>query len=228
MANHEITDHSLVVNFAAILTKPIKQSHLYNVLCQVLGKQFIHVKPSHSNTMQINSQLSQEYPLQILLAEDNIVNQKVAMLLLAQMGYQADVAHNGIQVIEALRRQPYDLILMDVQMPEMDGLTATRCICQEWQKETRPIIIAMTASAMQGDREACFAAGMDDYISKPIKTEALIQALTNTATYKKLGKPIPITELESLQVKLNNQARPRLALRCSSAAKFPQYGWSKC
>jgi CheY-like chemotaxis protein len=84
---------------------------------------------------------------------------------------------NGLQVIEALRRQPYDVVLMDMQMPEMDGLTATRCIHQEWQKEERPRIIAMTANAMQGDREECLEAGMDDYISKPIRIEALVQAL---------------------------------------------------
>ncbi|MGC1393131.1 MAG: response regulator [Coleofasciculaceae cyanobacterium] len=184
----EITDSTPIVNFAAFLTKPIKQSHLYNILSQIFGKQFVHVKSSGNNTMQINAQLSQEHPLKILLAEDNIVNQKVALLLLAQMGYQADVALNGIQVLEALHRQSYDVILMDMQMPEMDGLTATRSICQQWQKEVRPRIIAMTANAMEGDREACLAAGMDDYISKPIRTETLVQALINSPKSLKIGQ----------------------------------------
>jgi CheY-like chemotaxis protein len=130
--------------------------------------------------VKINSNLNQEHPLQILLAEDNIVNQKVALSLLNQIGYQADVAVNGIQVLESLRRQHYDVILMDMQMPEMDGLTTTRCICQEWELALRPRIIAMTANAMQSDREACLAAGMDDYISKPISIEVLVQALINT------------------------------------------------
>ena len=173
----ETNTNSPFVYFSAFLTKPIKQSHLYNVLSNIVGENLIHIKPSRNTPKPINSQLSQDYPLRILLAEDNIVNQKVALLLLGQMGYQADVVMNGLQVIEALRRQPYDVVLMDMQMPEMDGLTATRSIHQEWQKEERPRIIAMTANAMQGDREECIEAGMDDYISKPIRIEALVQAL---------------------------------------------------
>jgi signal transduction histidine kinase/CheY-like chemotaxis protein/HPt (histidine-containing phosphotransfer) domain-containing protein len=204
----ETTASTPVVNFAAFLTKPIKQSHLYNVLSHILGRQFVHVNPSRNNTVQINFQLSQEYPLQILLAEDNIVNQKVALLLLHQMGYEADVANNGIEVLAALRSQAYDVILMDMQMPEMDGLTATRCICQEWQKAVRPRIIAMTANAMQGDREDCLAAGMDDYISKPIKIETLVQALTNTPKYQELyRKKDRLINLKNLQVNsLNNNS----------------------
>jgi CheY-like chemotaxis protein len=94
------------------------------------------------------------------------------------MGYRADVAGNGLEVLEALRRQPYHVVLMDVQMPEMDGLAATRCICQEWPLSQRPRIIAMTANAMLGDRELCLEAGMDDYISKPIRVEELVSALS--------------------------------------------------
>lgn len=201
----ETTDSTPTVNFAAFLTKPIKQSYLYNIFCQIFGKQFIYVKSSGNNARQINPHLSQEYPLQILLAEDNIVNQKVALLLLAQMGYKADVALNGIQVLEALHRQSYDVILMDMQMPEMDGLTATRCICQEWQKEVRPRIIAMTANAMEGDREACLAAGMDDYISKPIRTEVLVQALTNTPKLSTIDRQQEsLVKLENLPTNLVN------------------------
>jgi PAS domain S-box-containing protein len=150
-------------------------------------------------------QLAQQIPLRILLAEDNLVNQQVALLTLKQLGYQADVVSNGREVLQALRRQAYDVVLMDVEMPQMDGLTATRLICQEWStdaglekkslivetetltsnpksqipnpKSQRPRIIAMTAYAMAGDRQKCLEAGMDDYLSKPIQVQELIRAL---------------------------------------------------
>jgi CheY-like chemotaxis protein len=113
----------------------------------------------------------------VLLAEDNVVNQKVALHLLQRMGYRADVAGNGLEVLEILRRQTYDLVLMDMQMPEMDGLAATQQICQAWSATERPHIVAMTANAMQGDREVCLRAGMDDYISKPIRVGELVRVL---------------------------------------------------
>ncbi len=116
--------------------------------------------------------LAARHPLRILLAEDNLVNQKLALRLLSQMGYRADVAANGIEAIESLERQRYDLVLMDVQMPELDGLEATRRIVQRW-----PDGIAMTANAMAGDREACLAAGMDDYLTKPIRPDELTRSL---------------------------------------------------
>ena len=116
--------------------------------------------------------------IRILLAEDNVVNQKVATHLLDRIGYRADIAANGLEVLEALKRQSYDVVLMDVQMPEMDGLEATRRICQEWPANKKPRIIAMTANAMQGDREKCLEAGMDDYITKPVRREELALALS--------------------------------------------------
>lgn len=117
--------------------------------------------------------------LRILLAEDNRVNQQVILLTLEQLGYQADVAGNGLEVLASLRRQFYDVVLMDIQMPEMDGLTATRQICQEWPLEApRPRIIAITAYAFQEHREQCLAAGMDDYISKPVQITKLVQVLS--------------------------------------------------
>jgi CheY-like chemotaxis protein len=105
------------------------------------------------------------------------------MRLLSQMGYRADLASNGIEAIECVERQRYDLVLMDVQMPEMDGLEATRRIVERWPEAARrPRIVAMTANAMQGDREQCLAAGMDDYVTKPIRVEALIEALMGATT----------------------------------------------
>ena len=127
------------------------------------------------------------HPLRILLAEDNAVNQKLALRLLSQMGYRADVAANGIEAIQAVERQPYDVVLMDVQMPEMDGLEATRQIRARSQARgagtagSRPRIIAMTANAMQGDRELCLEAGMDDYLAKPIRVAELVAALSRSA-----------------------------------------------
>jgi CheY-like chemotaxis protein len=122
------------------------------------------------------------HPLRILLAEDNVVNQKLAMRLLQQMGYRADLASNGIEAVESVQRQTYDVVLMDVQMPEMDGLEASRRINAQWAKDKRPRIVAMTANAMQSDRDMCRAAGMDDYVAKPIRVEQLVEALMRVPT----------------------------------------------
>lgn len=163
--------------FTAVLNKPIKQSQLHDVLTSILTQNPIKVKRSSPTSPQLNPRLAEQLPLRILLAEDNVINQKIALLILQRMGYRADVAGNGLEILEALRRQPYDVVLMDVQMPEMDGLTATRCICQEWSPSQRPWIVAITANAMQGDRETCLEVGMDAYISKPIRVEELVEAL---------------------------------------------------
>ena len=120
------------------------------------------------------------HPLRILLVEDNVVNQKLATRLLSRMGYEADIAANGLEAVEAVDRQRYDLILMDVQMPEMDGLEATRSIVQRTPFEARPWIVAMTANAMDGDRERCLEAGMNGYISKPIRVAELVAAILDT------------------------------------------------
>ena len=129
---------------------------------------------------RIDPQMAARHPLRILLAEDNLVNQKLALRLLQQMGYRADLAVNGVEVIAAIEREHYDVVLMDLQMPEMDGLAATREIVGRWTE--RPRIVAMTANAMQGDREACLAAGMDDYVTKPIRVDALVDALLRMPT----------------------------------------------
>jgi CheY-like chemotaxis protein/nitrogen-specific signal transduction histidine kinase len=166
------------VKFAAVLNKPIKQSNLYEALVGILGDLPSQLKEFRSSSLEIERPLGERIPLKILLAEDNVVNQKVALHILQKMGYRADLASNGIEVIEALNRQHYDVVLMDLQMPEMGGVEATKRICAKWSAVQRPRIIAMTANAMQGDKEVCLQAGMDDYVTKPIKKEQLEKALS--------------------------------------------------
>jgi len=125
-----------------------------------------------------NQEMGKHLPLRILLAEDNAINQRLALLTLERLGYRADVAANGLETLHALRQRAYDVILMDVQMPEMDGLEATRLIRKEFSHNIQPRIIAVTANAMHGDREQCLAAGMDDYISKPFEVQDLVRALS--------------------------------------------------
>jgi CheY-like chemotaxis protein len=168
--------------FTAILMKPVRQSSLFEVLLTVFADPSeAKAKPSSEKT-GLDPEIATRHPLRILLAEDNVVNQKLALRLLSQMGYRADLAANGLEVLQAVKRQSYDVILMDVQMPEMDGLEATRRLCAELPDEKRPRIIAMTANAMQGDREMCLEAGMQDYLSKPIRVEELVVALNKAYT----------------------------------------------
>jgi PAS domain S-box-containing protein len=168
-------------DWAAFLLKPIKASQLYNVVVSIFG-----IKPGEAPADQAVSKpafeadMGQRHPLRILLAEDNLVNQKLALRLLERMGYRADVVANGLEVLQSLRRQPYDVILMDVQMPEMDGLEASRAIWAEWSAESRPRIIAMTANVMPEDRQECLAAGMDDFIAKPVRVDQLVAALSRS------------------------------------------------
>jgi CheY-like chemotaxis protein len=163
------------LNFSAYLTKPLKPSALYDALAGIFARDLVTPRAESAKTV-MDPEMGRRHPLRILLAEDNQVNQKLALRLLDQMGYRADIASNGLEAIESIERQTYDVILMDVQMPEMDGLDATRRI-RRLVKVTQPHIIAMTANAMEGDREMCLAAGMDDYISKPIRVPDLVKAL---------------------------------------------------
>src|SRR2546423_1539097 len=185
------------IEFAAFLNKPIKPSQLYNTLISLCAEQE-HIQPllrrADTADLQFDCMLGERLPLRILLAEDNTVNQKLALLLLQRMSYRADIAANGLEVLEALQRQSYDMILMDVQMPEMDGLEATRAIHESWPTEQqRPRIVAMTANAMQDDREEWLAAGMDDYLTKPIQVKALQAALERTGRWA-INRTLPLEE----------------------------------
>lgn len=135
--------------------------------------------------------LAEEFPLDVLLAEDNPVNQKVARRFLERMGYRADAVGNGLEAVTALENRRYDLVLMDLQMPEMDGLEASRQIRRRLPPGRQPKIIALTANAMQGDREICLAAGMDDYISKPVKMQEIAAAIRRQFS-KRPAAPPPV------------------------------------
>jgi PAS domain S-box-containing protein len=129
------------------------------------------------NDVEIDAEMAKKHPLRILLVEDNVINQRMIKLMLQRMGYQPNVVNNGLEALAILHSKTYDVVLMDVQMPEMDGLTATQRICQEWSANTRPWIVALTASAMWGERDRCLASGMDDYLSKPIRIKELMEVL---------------------------------------------------
>ncbi len=168
------------------LTKPFNTQHLYEKLIDMFSNLSTKTRQS-KNLMHIDREMALKQPLRLLIAEDNAVNQKVVLKMLSTLGYRADIAGNGLEVLDALARQNYDAILMDLQMPEMDGLEATREIHRRLV-ENRPRIIAMTANAMPGDREICLEAGMDDYLSKPVRIEQLQTAL-------KRCNPLPTEKL---------------------------------
>lgn len=175
--------------FSTVLYKPLKPIQLYETILSVLNNK-PHPQPKKHTAPVIDHTFAQQYPLHILLAEDNLVNQKVATGILQRMGYHVDVAANGLEVLEALRRQPYDVVLLDVQMPEMDGEEAAREICRRYPPEQRPILIAMTANALEGDRERYLQLGMDDYISKPIRVEELMRGLESAYQKIKRGEHV--------------------------------------
>jgi GAF domain-containing protein/DNA-binding response OmpR family regulator len=162
--------------FSAHLGKPLHQSQLFDTLVGLFARAAAP-KPANATKPRTDPDMAARHPLRILLAEDNVVNQKLALRFLTQMGYRADLAANGVEAVESVARQTYDVVLMDVQMPEMDGLEASRRIHAQLPAAKRPRIVAMTANAMQGDRDMCLAAGMDDYITKPIRVEHLVEAL---------------------------------------------------
>ena len=133
-------------------------------------------KKTEKANLSLKADLALDIPIRILLAEDYVVNQKIAVRMFNKLGYEIDIVENGKEAVERVQQSQYDLIFMDVQMPEMDGLEATRMI-RKLLKHNSPMIIAMTANAMPEDREKCLAAGMDDYLSKPFKPRELQQIL---------------------------------------------------
>lgn len=156
--------------------KPIRPAQLLEALTQSFDRRLTSNRKAPAAPI-FDSSFACRLPLRILLADDNRVNQKVGSRFLERLGYRAELANNGLEVLQALERQPYDIVFLDVQMPEMDGYAAARELQRRWSGHNRPRIIAMTGNAMQGDREKCLAAGMDDYISKPIRIEDLQAAL---------------------------------------------------
>ncbi len=181
-------------DITAVLLKPIRPSALYDTFIAIFqtppraeetGQEVAvgasTTLPPLPTAPMFDPQMGQRHPLAILLVEDNAINQKVALRMLEKLGYRADVASNGIEALEALEWQRYDLVLMDVQMPEMDGIEATQRIRERWPAEQQPRIVAMTAHSLEGDRERLIESGMDDYISKPVQFEQLVAALTRAA-----------------------------------------------
>jgi PAS domain S-box-containing protein len=176
--NHlNIRQQAEEIGVRSVLYKPLKPSDLLAALALSLGGSAPVGAMAAARANAFDSELGRDHPLDILLAEDNVVNQKVALLLLDRLGYRADVAASGQEVVEAVERQPYDVILMDVHMPEMDGIEATRLVFSMLPPGQYPYIIAMTAAAMQEDRERCRQVGMQNFISKPVKVEELVRAL---------------------------------------------------
>jgi len=174
------------LGFSAYLVKPVRQSHLYDCLAAIAGRDLIRtVGPDTSGPIITRHTLAEQAKrrVRILLAEDNVVNQKVALKILEKMGYRADVVGDGLQAVEALRARSYDLVLMDVQMPDVDGMEATRRVRETGSGVLNPRvpIVALTAHAMAGDRQKCLDAGMDDYLAKPIKSAELAAILARWA-----------------------------------------------
>ncbi len=173
----------------AVLYKPTKPSQLYDVLIEAFSESETVTETAWVARSREDAPPTSHSALRILLAEDNAVNQKVALRLLGRLGYSADVAANGVEVMEAVQRQPYDVVLMDVQMPEMDGLEATRRI-RAAADLVQPYIIALTANAMEGDREACLDAGVDDYVPKPVNLESISLALQQAVQQRSLARQV--------------------------------------
>jgi CheY-like chemotaxis protein len=165
----------------AQLAKPVRHAALFDAIVALIDARAsgaaAALPPAALPPAALPVDLAQRLPLRILVAEDNPTNLKVIGIILQRMGYRIDVAGNGLEAIEAIRRQPYDLVLMDVQMPEMDGIEATRHIVREWPEDQRPRIVALTGGVMPEERQACLDAGIAEFLNKPIEIATLVQAL---------------------------------------------------
>jgi CheY-like chemotaxis protein len=161
--------------FHSILNKPVRQHVLNRHILEALQPQHHSLRREKDMLIKLPGNFSEKYPLEILIAEDNLINQKVILHILNKLGYKPVLVENGMLAVEEARQKEYDIILMDMQMPEMDGLQATRFIRENL--EYQPTIIALTANTMAGDQEECLNAGMNDYISKPVRLEELTKKL---------------------------------------------------
>jgi CheY-like chemotaxis protein len=172
--------------FSAVLSKPVRQQQLFKDIQTALRiDRFVVIPKEEKPKYVLSTDFAEKYPLRILLAEDNPINQKLAIRILNKLGYQhIEVAHNGLEATQKLSANFYEVVLMDMQMPEMDGLEATKLI--RLRPTQQPIIIAMTANAMQADRDQCMDAGMNEFVTKPIKLEALMSALEKASEAFKL------------------------------------------
>ncbi len=180
----------------ATVTKPIHASQLHDALVTVISGRSLPTRRS-GRAYVVDTKLAERHPLRILLAEDNIVNQKVVVGILANHGYRIDVAVNGLEVLDALNRQRYELILMDINMPDMDGFTTTDIIRSSWAPAMQPHIIALTANALHGDNQRCLDAGMNDYLRKPLEVPELIAALQRVP----VRKDQPLIPSSSMEIK---------------------------
>ena len=169
--------------FSAIMTKPIKQQVMYRNILAGLQRQVKGGAAEDAFQPRLPADLSKKHPMNILVAEDNLINQQVILFILQKLGYEPTMVENGREALNAMSKDWYDIILMDLQMPEMDGLEATRAIRESSSRQ--PVIIALTANTMQGDEEECLKAGMNDYIGKPVNLEELVGKLRNWAVKEK-------------------------------------------
>jgi len=176
---YQAPDSSQIL-FSAFLIKPAKSSALFDALSYAVSRQNMPAKMSGGRPESYDRDMARRHPLRVLIAEDNRVNQMVAAGMLGKIGYRADIVADGQEVLEAIQRQPYDVIFMDGQMPEMDGEQATLEIRKRYPKAEQPRIIAMTANVLKGERERYLALGMDDYIAKPIRIEDLVRVLNQS------------------------------------------------
>jgi len=185
------------VNASAYLHKPVKPSQLYDALMSAFDAQIV----KHENTTSLETgfdvQMGERHPLRILLAEDHVINQKVMKLMLERLGYRTDIVANGMEAIQSFKHRDYDVVLMDIQMPEMNGLEATQHLRIDLPSKRQPRIIALTANALGGEREEYLAAGMDDYLSKPVNVTAMRAALEKCMPLEmnhKIGETYPHNE----------------------------------
>jgi CheY-like chemotaxis protein len=167
--------------FQKQIFKPIKQSQLFNTIQEVVTGRKLMRERKTTVVRKVETITMGMTQFRILIAEDSLINQKILLRMLKQIGCAADVVANGVQAVEAAATIKYDIVFMDMQMPEMDGLEATRKIVNAMQSSERPKIIALTANSMSGDREKCIDAGMDDYLTKPVRLEELLSTLKRWA-----------------------------------------------